>query len=118
MLCRSSLHRPARHSVLSLRYNPGLPLFPPLHPRSHTAFFSAYRGNSSDTIGLGGLVKPLVVTSLPTIGYAAYTRSMPPQFLTFSLASCVGLHIYDRHMNAKGLHTEHMPIGHMNRRVF
>jgi hypothetical protein len=91
---------------------------PSLLARRHTAFFAAYRGNSADTIGIGGLIKPLLVTSLPTLGYAAYTRAMPPQFLTFSIASCVGLHIYDRHMNAKGLHTEHMPIGHMNRRVF
>ena len=54
---------------------------------AHTAFFAAYRGNGGETAGWGGMLAPLAVTSLPTIGYAAYTRAAPPPFLAYSLVS-------------------------------
>ena len=85
---------------------------------SHTAFFAAYRGNGGDTAGLGGMVQPLLVTSLPTIAYSAYTRAAPPAFLGLSLVSCVLLHTYDRVWHPKGLHTENAPLARLNRRVF
>ncbi len=85
---------------------------------AHTAFFAVYRGNGGETAGWGGMVQPLLVTSLPTVGYAAYTRALPPPFLSYSLVSCVLLHAYDRVWHPKGLHTENMPTVKMNRRVF
>jgi len=85
---------------------------------AHTAFFAAYRGNGGETAGWGGMVQPLLVTSLPTVGYAAYTRAMPPAFLSYSLVSCVLLHGYDRVWHPKGLHTDVMPTVRGNRRVF
>ena len=85
---------------------------------AHTAFFAAYRGTGGETIGWGGMVQPLLVTALPTAGYAAYTRAAPPAFLSLSLASCVLLHAYDRVWHPRGLNTENMPLARMNRRVF
>ncbi len=86
--------------------------------RSHTAFFTAYRGDGAETIGLTGLLKPLAVTALPTAAYAAYTRAAPPPVLRLSILSVVLLHTYDRIWQPKGITLENMPTAHMNRRVF
>ena len=77
--------------------------------------FTVIRG-TGDTRGLVGLVQPLAIVSLPTIGYAAYTRAMPPPALTFGLASCVFLHAFDRILKPRGLMQENMPTTHLHRR--
>lgn len=85
---------------------------------SHNILFTAVRGNGQETIGLTGLIKPLLITAVPTLGYAAYTRAMPPPVLRLSLYSCVLLHAYDRIWHPKGLTVENMPMAHLNRRVY
>ncbi len=92
-------------------------------PRSHTIFFSVYRGSvenqkGASKTGLLALVQPLVVTAIPTVAYAAYTRSMPAQALRFGLYSCILLHLYDRVIHPKGIMTEVMPMARLHRRVY
>lgn len=86
-------------------------------------FFSVYRGSVENQkgafkTGALALVQPLVVTAIPTLAYAAYTRAMPSQALRFGLYSCVLLHLYDRVLHPKGLNTELMPMARLNRRVW
>ena len=68
--------------------------------------------------GLASLVQPLIVTSIPTIAYAAYTRSMPPEVLRFSIISVALLHVYDRMIHPHGVQTENMPMARLNRRIW
>ena len=83
-----------------------------------------YRGSlerdpkNTNKLGLKALAQPLLVTALPTLGYAAYTRAPPPTVLATSLIGCALLHAYDRVWHPKGLHTDNMPTVKMNRRVF
>lgn len=86
-------------------------------PCSTTTLFSVVRGNDGSTIGITGGIKPLLIASVPAIGYAAYTRAMPPQALIFGVYSAGLLHLYDRVWHPKGMMLEHMPIAHVNRRV-
>jgi hypothetical protein len=78
--------------------------------------FTLIRG-TGDTSGLAGLVKPLAIVALPTVGYAAYTRAAPPQALSFGLASCVLLHAFDRILKPRGLFEDNMPTTHLHRRA-
>ncbi len=80
--------------------------------------FTTVRGNGEDSIGVTGMVKPLLITALPTAAFVAYKRAAPPQALLTSLYACVLLHAYDRIWHPKGITIENMPTAHMNRRVF
>ena len=84
-----------------------------------------YRGSlerdpkNTNKLGLKALAQPLLVTALPTLGYAAYTRAPPPTVLATSLIGCALLHAYDRVLHPKGEYTEHMAGGAKNlRRVW
>ena len=64
-----------------------------------------------------GLVQPLAIVSLPTIGYAAYLRAAPPSALPLGIASCALLHAFDRILKPRGLMQDNMPTTRLNRRA-
>ena len=112
---------------------PTLPLpraptgFTPAAPlaRRHTMFFTLYRGSlerdskNTNKLGIRAMVQPLLVTAIPTLGYAAYLRAPPPTMFTTSLIGCALLHTYDRIIHPKAEYSEHMAGGAKNlRRVW
>ena len=88
---------------------------PPLSLCSTTAAFTVIRG-TGDTRGLVGLVQPLAIVSLPTIGYAAYLRAAPPAALPLGVVSCALLHAFDRILKPRGLMQDNMPTTRLHRR--
>lgn len=74
------------------------------------------RGNG-DTTGFSGMVKPLAIVAVPTIGFAAYYRAAPPHAMSLGLLSCVLLHGFDRVLKPRGLFEENMPTAKLHRRT-
>lgn len=88
---------------------------------AHTVAFTLIRANFEDKHATGGLVSgiaPLAIVAAPSVAYAAFYRSVPPQALRFGAYSAALLHLYDRVVKPHGLHEENMPTVRMNRRLW